>query len=1492
MRLHLFWVCLFALVQGQSKARDPNDLSDNAVFPSMKKIKEFLGAKWEKSRWQGDALQAQVSNARQMYISLKSIDKERKDWASRNIMKAAERKMPKILVKIKNDMMESDVLKGRVKDVVQLTGAEASRYIMNTKNTHAEVTKLVEKDKKNVAKLYETMHEETLGLLSELEVNLAGIEMSTVPTEEEVEKETKLGEKEFKKLYKRMDRVKKYAEEQFERMENEHHANYDRLQKKQKDFKATQERIRNIVGELPDLVTQKVEKLAAFNEGELTEREEMVEGLQEHAETSLEKLSEVLEGISEHVGEGFEKYSENAQGFKETSLQNLDDDMETFTDDSMDGLYSVRGAATEQTERLIRKGEATEGILQNVAEKLLEQGKTEKTFPSEAATTMAKVGEYMSQEFMAARENRQEMMGKGIETFEKKMKETKVTTLEKISEKQQSEIAAGGEAVRQTKKSAQREIVPSMEKMREMAGKVEGLEDTVGDAKVETEEAQLEISALPKEISAADKLMNERIHDEDYDLKDYATDMQATIMTDVKNQMTKTHAAEAKAVGQLAAAEKKASNTFKKTASGVERAVTGKVTATERSVDKLEQMGTKAAAVLNQKVHEANLGIQKVEEVDMPTLKDAVKDFMDDSSKRVADGPGLISNTFNLATTAVDAHMDGLQHLGQMARDSIPVATNPVMQKLIGRAKTQTDGLENDITQMNTALGESGVTVNDLFAETAAQNNKNEKALDASSEQMENSFKNAQSAIGAESAKVATLQQEQNAKIQAVNAVLDKQIDDAVAGVSNTVEKEATETETKMSNEVGTTKDEVESYEDSLAKVVNDATAGIGADRAALTKSSGTVQGIIAEAEAQLGVMKATVGQGAKNFGNELKAEAAADRETHRDLSAAVNDATAKAMSEAETAFENSAHDGKAAIEAEQKESEGDQEASAKTVEATGTRLEQTISRMRATASSEIQGAESKTDKLRAQITQESRSEAQQDKAMKKRFDEIENQGEKQNEEFQKGMDNAKILLSTMAGKDHAQMNDLMEKLDDLAISSQDKVRILNAADAQHLNGVVIHAKGAAGEVGKKVAETQKKVEDFTTKLADADEKSQGDVDTAVKNAGLFEDKFAEQTRLLTKRLNEEEIGRKASADTLMMKAQTTGKRLTNIMGSVDNMERKVTAGVQYQLGSLDLEEKKVDRQLREAVKINQYTDAGALRRVVKDAEEAEAREERLLDWKHAASRQQDHFRKKVQQEFGKLGHELDLTSLEEAEQKAMEEWAVQQQMGHLKEVLGAEMQDLSGASKARLAALAQRSGAEIAALMANKDLTDEERAKKLAEIKERARLAAQKILEDNGQLALDQKTAARRLKLATKEVEDSGDQIASLDGASNPRPGVDGVVDRVQDLIRQADFHIASTDPNHEAEEVEITTDPIVKPISTTPVEDAAAANDIEPEIQVSLPEPAINVSEDAAAANDIEPASLFEAAALQSEQAIEEDENWSKSLRSLESKVDTVSQ
>merc|ERR1719262_1217469 len=121
-----------------------------------------------------------------------------------------------------------------------------------------------------------------------------------------------------------------------------------------------------------------------------------------------------------------------------------------------------------------------------------------------------------------------------------------------------------------------------------------------------------------------------------------------------------------------------------------------------------------------------------------------------------------------------------------------------------------------------------------------------------------------------------------------------------------------------------------------------------------------------------------------------------------------------------------------------------------------------------------------------------------------------------------------------------------------------------------------------------------------------------------------------------------------------------------------------------------------------------------------------------------------------------------------------MEEWALQEQMHRLKRQLGSELENMTSVAESRLTGLAMRSGAEIAALHRNATMSAQEKAKAIQAVQDRQREQARRILEEDGQLKLDQSTAARNLKVAIYEVERSSKQAAALD--------------RVRSMVLQAD--------------------------------------------------------------------------------------------------------
>merc|ERR1719262_1287457 len=181
-----------------------------------------------------------------------------------------------------------------------------------------------------------------------------------------------------------------------------------------------------------------------------------------------------------------------------------------------------------------------------------------------------------------------------------------------------------------------------------------------------------------------------------------------------------------------------------------------------------------------------------------------------------------------------------------------------------------------------------------------------------------------------------------------------------------------------------------------------------------------------------------------------------------------------------------------------------------------------------------------------------------------------------------------------------------------------------------------------------------------------------------------------------------------------------------------------------------------------------------------------------MEQWKMSVEKNGRRFQHLVQKEFRKLGEELDMTSIEEAEQHAMEQWAVQEQENHLKQVLGEELEKLSDHGATRLAALAKRQGEKMTAILNNATATDEERAARLHKLKEESRKHATRVLEEDGRLQLDQRTSARKLKIATKEIQKATGVIASLEGsAAGGGAGFGSTIGRVRDLIDDANMHI-----------------------------------------------------------------------------------------------------
>lgn len=330
-------------------------------------------------------------------------------------------------------------------------------------------------------------------------------------------------------------------------------------------------------------------------------------------------------------------------------------------------------------------------------------------------------------------------------------------------------------------------------------------------------------------------------------------------------------------------------------------------------------------------------------------------------------------------------------------------------------------------------------------------------------------------------------------------------------------------------------------------------------------------------------------------------------------------------------------------------------------------------------------------------------------------------------------------------------------------------------------------AQEDASKVRAEVLSSQTELEKFSDKLAEVDQTAASAVEQTTQLRDDIDNDVGHQSRQFVQRLQKEKLARQASTHDLLSKTQESMVAMAAVLDGVERLEKKVTATVTYHLGTLDLEDEKSGRQLRDALELEQYTDDKALEAVVEKLNHAKELEAQLARWRHGADGSATKFQGLVNAEFSDLGHDLDLSKLEMAEEAAMERWAVQNQMSDLKDHLGHEVQDLTAASQKRLADLAAASAKQIAALKADESLSEHERAQALAKIKADAKARASKILEDDGRLALDQQTAARHLDAAVTDVEETTGRLAGLESATRPAPGVTHVLDRIHDLLDEA---------------------------------------------------------------------------------------------------------
>merc|ERR550537_2064110 len=225
-------------------------------------------------------------------------------------------------------------------------------------------------------------------------------------------------------------------------------------------------------------------------------------------------------------------------------------------------------------------------------------------------------------------------------------------------------------------------------------------------------------------------------------------------------------------------------------------------------------------------------------------------------------------------------------------------------------------------------------------------------------------------------------------------------------------------------------------------------------------------------------------------------------------------------------------------------------------------------------------------------------SETARAAALKQRFEEVENKVKDQSNTFESEMASAGQMLASLVSKDHYGMNQVIDQMDTLTKTTKEQTSSEITTAKSRLKALTKAAKDAAGLVQGRASAASTDVQAFETKMDAVEDSHEQTMAELEEQQDDFREAAMTTGRRFTGRVEQEALARKNETDALQDQANETTHKLLHTLDLVRMMGAKVTGRVQWQLGTLDLDDQKMNRTLREAELLEEYTDAKAINNV------------------------------------------------------------------------------------------------------------------------------------------------------------------------------------------------------------------------------------------------------------------------------------------------------
>lgn len=1038
--------------------------------------------------------------------------------------------------------------------------------------------------------------------------------------------------------------------------------------------------------------------------------------------------------------------------------------------------------------------DALEQSLDDLSDDLIEEIEKMRSYPVDAEN---KIADKVQEKVAKNTEDREQYLSKFAEEIDQVVGNSE-TNLENSKTNVDTELEKDQDAM-EAKKTTEQNVIESLkqaphQEIEAQVKNVEDLQDDIADG-IKTQGALTSrVSALASQISDADEIIHNTMESNEKMAANNVARIKDGAMNKVESYTKKLSEEWEDTKKDVTDEAEEGGETVQDSYEDSSKIISRNYEDAQGQERKQEAYDQAIKSVLGQRLDLVDDRIEDMQKDTLPSIKAKGVSFMYDAQQQAQKLASNTESALNVANPIINEHIDNLQKSSTQIIGDVRTNVQPVEEKTSARIDQMEHQMKQDNAHLSTSSADEASDLELINENSGHQNDGNEQQLQ--------NFK-------------ASIAQEKHAAEQVISGAvvskneeqlkMDSHADTALSLFGNYVTEATGHTAAEAKTKIGNSDTSVQDSVDTTVSASSDA-------QRETAKTMKTVDNEIRDSMHRLVGDKdqlTSLYQAA-----EADAEKAGSKEGDVDALASDIDGIKDANANAKNGLSNSINsgaDGLGTFASDRFEKEEGSSTAALTKAGDGALDEAEkaeagvaeananmgagVSALERESEDSTEGAEAEQRGLRSLAVQSQTNEQKRDATLDAVFAQLTTESEAAHGAFEDQMTASKAVLRAMVAKDHAGMADLIRELDAFEKHTKDSVSGQTAKDKKLIQDMLVIAKAAASDLENGESQTRSEVVGFQKSLERLDKEASAILEGTSKMTEEFQQKMDTIRKAFQTGLNAAKKDRLETTAAWQHQTTENVHQMDTTLAMMKQLREKVHAQVKYEIGTSQLNQDDLDTQLNATANLGKYQGEEMFNILKAKLASASDNEDKLEQLKAALRDESETMREHVQEAFNTLGIDFDMSSVDTAAAEAQEKYYMKQQEERLKEMLQGKMGELNDVSRARLRQLSEESGAKIAELMKRTDLSEAERAAKLAELRASAREAARNIAAQNGRLELEQETAARNLKVATKEVADSMTRIAQLgsnagvDGAGGLHSTMQRIIDLVDEVNRNTDF-------------------------------------------------------------------------------------------------------